>query len=43
VVLADGRLCVTQSDGGRRDNFPNTGGEASPAGAVRGKISCVKP
>ena len=43
VVLADGRVCVTQSDGSRRDNFPNTGGEASPTGAVRGKISCVKP
>ena len=43
VVLADGRVCVTQSDGARRDNFPNTGGEASPTGAVRGKISCVKP
>ncbi len=43
VVLPDGRVCVTQSDGGRRDNFPNTGGEATPAGPVRGKISCVKP
>ncbi|MFI5583398.1 SMP-30/gluconolactonase/LRE family protein [Amycolatopsis sp. NPDC051758] len=43
VLLPDGRLCVTQSDGSRRDNAPNTAGEASPTGAVRGKISCVKP
>jgi sugar lactone lactonase YvrE len=43
VLLPDGRLCVTQSDGSRRDNAPNTAGEASPAGPVRGKISCVRP
>ncbi|WP_372667577.1 SMP-30/gluconolactonase/LRE family protein [Amycolatopsis kentuckyensis] len=43
VLLPDGRLCVTQSDGSRRDNAPNTAGEASPTGAVRAKISCVRP
>ncbi|MEU0530470.1 SMP-30/gluconolactonase/LRE family protein [Amycolatopsis tolypomycina] len=43
VLLPDGRLCVTQSDGNRRDNAPNTAGEAAPAGAVRAKVSCVKP
>jgi sugar lactone lactonase YvrE len=39
--ISDHRLCVTQSDGGRRDNFPNTGGEATPAGPVRAKIFCL--
>jgi sugar lactone lactonase YvrE len=35
-------LCVTQSDGARRDNFPNSGGEVGPAPAVaRAKISCA--
>ncbi|MFJ7211065.1 SMP-30/gluconolactonase/LRE family protein [Amycolatopsis sp. NPDC098790] len=43
VLLPDGRLCVTSSDGNRRDNAPNTAGEASPTGAVRAKISCVRP
>ncbi|WIY04406.1 SMP-30/gluconolactonase/LRE family protein [Amycolatopsis mongoliensis] len=43
VLLPDGRLCVTNSDGSRRDNAPNTAGEANPAGPVRAKISCVKP
>jgi hypothetical protein len=39
--ISDHRLCVTHSDGARRDNFPNTGGEATPTGAVRAKISCM--
>jgi hypothetical protein len=39
--IAGNRLCVTQSDGARRDNFPNTAGEASPAGTVRAKITCL--
>ncbi|HVQ90561.1 MAG TPA: SMP-30/gluconolactonase/LRE family protein [Mycobacteriales bacterium] len=34
-------LCVTQSDGSRRDNAPNTGGEATPTGAVRAKVNCL--
>jgi sugar lactone lactonase YvrE len=35
-------LCVTQSDGARRDNFPNSGGEVGPAPAAeRAKVSCA--
>jgi sugar lactone lactonase YvrE len=34
-------LCVTSSDGSRRDNAPNTAGTAGPAGAVRATITCV--
>lgn len=40
VVLPDGRLCLAHSDGSRRDNFPNTGGEVGPAGPNRAKLSC---
>ncbi|WP_410661252.1 SMP-30/gluconolactonase/LRE family protein [Amycolatopsis sp. lyj-112] len=40
VVLPDGRLCLAHSDGGRRDNFPNTGGEVRPTGPNRAKLSC---
>jgi sugar lactone lactonase YvrE len=36
-VLAGRTLCTTSSDGARRDNFPNTGGEV----AGNGKISCL--
>jgi sugar lactone lactonase YvrE len=43
ILLPDGRLCVTQSDGSRRDNFPSSGGEVGPAGPNRAKVSCVKP
>lgn len=35
------RLCIAHSDGARRDNIPNTGGEASPAGPVLAKVSCL--
>lgn len=42
VLLPDGRLCVTQSDGGRRDNSPNTAGEAGPGKAALAKVSCVR-
>ncbi len=34
-------FCTSQSDGNRRDNSPNTGGEVSPAGSNIGKISCM--
>jgi sugar lactone lactonase YvrE len=34
-------LCVTQSDGNRRDNSPNTAGEAAPGTTVLGKVSCL--
>ncbi len=34
-------FCTSQSDGNRRDNFANTGGQVSPAGPDIGKISCM--
>jgi len=34
-------LCLTHSDGSRRDNFPNTGGEVGPDVPERAKISCL--
>lgn len=38
----DGRtLCLAHSDGSRRDNFPNTGGEVGPGGPELAKISCL--
>jgi hypothetical protein len=40
-VLAERKLCTTSSDGSRRDNAPNTAGEAAPGSAVVGKISCL--
>lgn len=39
--LAGHRLCLTNSDGARRDNFPAAGGEAAPGGAVQAKITCM--
>jgi hypothetical protein len=35
-------FCVTQSDGNRRDNSPNTDGEAAPGTAVVAKVSCLQ-
>ena len=40
-ALSDRRLCTANSDGNRRDNFPNTAGQINPAGPNRGKISCM--
>jgi sugar lactone lactonase YvrE len=40
--IAGRTLCVTSSDGSRRDNFPSTGGEAAPTGTVRAKVSCLE-
>jgi sugar lactone lactonase YvrE len=34
-------FCVTQSDGNRRDNSPNTAGEAAPGTSVVAKVSCL--
>lgn len=34
-------LCVTSSDGNRRDNSPNSPGEVRPASAALAKISCL--
>jgi len=39
-LLGD-RLCITHSDGSRRDNAPNTGGEVGPQLPGRAKISCL--
>jgi sugar lactone lactonase YvrE len=41
--LAGRTFCATSSDGGRRDNAPNSGGEVNAGGPVgaRGKISCM--
>jgi sugar lactone lactonase YvrE len=40
-VLGGRTFCTANSDGNRRDNSPNSTGEASPAGPARGKISCL--
>jgi sugar lactone lactonase YvrE len=40
-VLAGQRFCTASSDGNRRDNSPNTAGEARPASPVVGKVSCL--
>jgi sugar lactone lactonase YvrE len=39
--LVGRKLCITQSDTTRRDNFPNTAGEVGPPGPNLAKISCV--
>ena len=40
-VIVGKKLCLANSDGSRRDNFPNTGGEVTPDGPDRAKLSCV--
>jgi hypothetical protein len=40
-VLSGRTFCTTSSDGNRRDNSPNTAGEAQPGSAVVGKVSCL--
>jgi sugar lactone lactonase YvrE len=39
--LAGDKLCLTHSDGTRRDNAPNSAGEAAPGGATQAKVSCL--
>lgn len=39
--LSDRMLCTTSSDGNRRDNSPNSGGEVGPGTGFAGKISCA--
>jgi sugar lactone lactonase YvrE len=39
--LSGRRLCVTQSDGARRDNVPNSGGEVGPGTGFAAKIACL--
>ena len=41
-VVIGKTVCTANSDGNRRDNFPNTAGEITPAGPARGKISCAR-
>jgi sugar lactone lactonase YvrE len=38
--LSGRRLCITHSDGNRRDNSPNSEGEVGPDGPEVAKISC---
>ena len=40
-VLAGHKFCTANSDGNRRDNFPNTAGEIGGSGQPKGKISCL--
>ena len=40
-VLSDRRFCTANLDANRRDNSPNTAGEAGPSGPVLGKITCL--
>jgi sugar lactone lactonase YvrE len=40
--LTGRRLCITHSDGSRRDNFPSTGGEVRPDASEVAKISCLE-
>ena len=41
-VIVGKKLCLANSDGSRRDNFPNTGGEVTPDGPDRAKLSCLE-
>ncbi|MDI5980941.1 SMP-30/gluconolactonase/LRE family protein [Amycolatopsis magusensis] len=41
VLLPGGKLCLAHSDGGRRDNFPPTGGEVGADKPNRAKLSCL--
>jgi sugar lactone lactonase YvrE len=41
-VIVGRTLCVTSSDGARRDNFPNSGGEVGPTVPERAKVSCLE-
>jgi sugar lactone lactonase YvrE len=40
-VLVGNKLCTSNSDGNRRDNFPSTAGDIGGTGQPRGKISCI--
>jgi sugar lactone lactonase YvrE len=41
-VIVGRTLCVTSSDGARRDNFPNSAGEVGPAVPDRAKVTCLE-
>lgn len=40
-ALAGHKLCTSNSDGNRRDNFPSTAGDIGGTGQPRGKIVCI--
>ena len=40
-VLVGRKLCVANSDGSRRDNFPSTGGEVGPGKPEAAKLACL--
>jgi len=40
-MFLDHVLCVTQSDGNRRDNSPNSAGEVGPGTGFLAKVSCL--
>ena len=40
-VLVGRKLCLTHSDGSRRDNAPNSGGEVGPGKPEAAKLSCL--
>jgi sugar lactone lactonase YvrE len=40
-ILFGHKLCTSNSDGNRRDNFPSSAGEIGGAGQPKGKISCI--
>lgn len=40
-ILFGHKLCTANSDGNRRDNFPNTAGEIGGPGQPKGKIACL--
>ena len=40
-VLIGRKLCLTHSDGSRRDNAPNSGGEVGPGKPEAAKLSCL--
>jgi sugar lactone lactonase YvrE len=40
-VLVGKKLCLANSDGGRRDNDPNSGGEVGPGKPEAAKLNCL--
>ena len=40
-VIVGRKLCLANSDGSRRDNAPNTGGEVGPGKPEAAKLSCL--
>jgi sugar lactone lactonase YvrE len=40
-VIVGRKLCLANSDGSRRDNFPNSGGEVGPGKPEAAKLNCL--